>query len=39
MPVQTYVTKLRVDPVTGTIYASTLGRGEFALDTVQNIIF
>jgi hypothetical protein len=34
MPVGAVVTKLRYDSNTGTIYASTYGRGEFALTTV-----
>ena len=34
MPQGTIVTKLRVNPTDGTIYAATFGRGAFALDTV-----
>jgi hypothetical protein len=34
MPAGANVTKLRYDPQSGTIFASTFGRGEFALSTV-----
>ncbi len=35
MPQGAVVTKLRVNPITGTIYAGTYGRGAFALDTIS----
>jgi hypothetical protein len=38
LPPGTNVTKLHVDQLYGTIYATTLGRGVFVLDTVQIII-
>ncbi len=38
LPPGANVTKLHVDQLYGTIYATTLGRGEFILDSVQVII-
>ncbi|HXP86429.1 MAG TPA: hypothetical protein VN841_17000 [Bryobacteraceae bacterium] len=39
MPPGAFVTKLRVNPADGTIYAATYGRGAFALDTVSIVIY
>ncbi len=38
LPPGANVTKLHVDQLFGTLYATTFGRGEFVLDTVQIII-